>query len=230
MRCPKLKIMKPIAILFFISLTLIIISSCCLSDSSGGGDSPDTYTASGTYVYESGTGILTATFTYSEFPGCGPGVGVETYIVDSISETTMVWDPGTEDMQTWERDSGAAGDITGTWDRMEDNGNVYELTLDADGSVSLIADIVECSGGYTRCNIKAIVTLHTGATAEGAIVTADGKVCTTSSGTCTINDVTPCGDVFTVTASYYIVSDVSTDVFTDPNGGTSEVRLKFEKD
>ena len=79
-----------------------------------------------------------------------------------------------------------------------------------------------------QCNINAIVMLPTGGLLTGATVTADAKGCTTASGTCTINNVAPCGGTFTVTASYPNQDDVSGNVATNPNGGTSIVRLKFE--
>lgn len=232
MRSLNMKRMKLFMVLLCIFLTSSFILGC--SSSSDGDDTPRTYNASGTYVYDSETGILTATFTYSEFPGCGPGVGVETYDVNSISATTMVWNEGEEDMLIWDRDSGSAGDITGIWDRIDDDGNAYELTIEADGSIDLIADIIECTdgenGGGAQCNIKAIVSLHTGTVVTGAEVTADEKICTTSNGTCTINNVIPCGVNFKVTASYRDLNDVSNYATTYTTGGTSEVRLKFDKD
>jgi hypothetical protein len=228
MRSRNLKNMKLFMVLFCITLTSLIILSCSSSsgDDDGGDDNPQTYNASGTYVYDSGTGILTATFTYSEFPGCGPGVGVETYDDDSISATTMVWNVGEEYMIIWNRDSGIAGDITGTWDHIDDIGNAYELTIDANGSINVIADIVECSDG-TQCNIKAFVKAHTGVNVTGATVTADGKSCITSAGTCTINNVTPCGGTVMTTAIYLPLGYVGKNVYTYHNGGTSQVQLMF---
>lgn len=224
----NLKSMKLTMVLFCIFLTSIFILSCSSAngDDDGNDDNPQTYNASGTYVYDSLTGIITATFTYSEFPGCGPGVGVETYDVNSISATTMVWNEGKEDMLIWNRDSGMAGDITGTWDHINDDGNSYEQTIDVNGSINVIADIVECSDG-TQCNIKAIVMLWSNAPITGATVTADGKSCITSVGTCTINNVTPCGGIFMTTASYLHQNDVGKNVTTYPNGGTSQIQLKF---
>lgn len=227
MRNRRLKSIKLIMVLFCISLASILSLSCSSGDGNDGDDNnPQTYNASGTYVYDSVAAVLTATFTYSEFLGCGPVVGVETNDVDSILATTMVWNDGEEDMLIWERDSGIPDDITGTWDRIDDDGNTYELTLDASGSIHVIADIVECSDGG-QCNIKAIVMLHTGALLTGATVTADGMSCTTSDGTCTIINVMPCGEVFTTTASYPQFPDVSQNVSTLPNGGTSQVQLRF---
>ena len=221
----NLKSMKLFLVLFCLSLTSILILSCS-SDSGDGDDNPQTYFASGTYDYNSGTGVLTATFTDSDFPGCGPVVGDETHDVDSISETTMVWNDGEEDMLVWDRDSGIADDITGTWDRIDDDGNVYELTLDADGSISVIADIVECSDSG-QCNITATVRLWNLTNVTGAIVTAGGMNCTTSKGICTIYNVIPCGETFTTTASYTGQPDVSADVRTSSGGGTSAVTLTF---
>lgn len=121
--------------------------------SSGGGDDggdiePQTYTASGTYVYDQGTGILIATFTSSEFPeDCGPSVGIETHDVNSLTETTMVWDEGEEYVLTWARDSGTAGDITGTWDFVDEGGNAFEVNINADGTMTVIGEIVDCGDG-----------------------------------------------------------------------------------
>jgi hypothetical protein len=139
---------------------------------------------------------------------------------------TMVWNEGEENMLIWNRDRGIAGDITGTWDYMDNAGNAYEQTIDANGSITVIADIVECSDG-AQCNIKAIVKLHTGGNVNGATVTANGKSCITSAGTCTINNVIPCGGTFTTTASYINFNDVGKHVTTFPSGGTSQVQLKF---
>jgi len=224
----NLKSIKRFMVLLCIFLTSIFTLSCCgiSGDDNGDDDKLQTYYASGTYVYDPGTGILTATFTYSEFPGCGPVVGVETYDVDSISATTMVWNNGEEDMLVWNRDSGIAGDIIGTWDRIDDDGNAYELTIEANGSIGVIADIVECSGGG-QCNIKTTVKLWNHRLVTGATVTAGGEICNTSNGICTLYNVTPCGETFTTTASYTGQNDISKNVRTYPNGGTSEVTLMF---
>ena len=230
MRSRNISRLQSVMVLFCISLTSILILSCSSSsgDNDGGNDNPQTYNASGTYVFDSGTGVLTATFTYSEFPGCGPSVCIETYDVDSITATTMVWNEGEEDMLIWERDSGIPDDITGIWDRIDDIGNTYELAIDANGSINVIADIVECSDGG-QCNIITIVRIHTGAFVTGATVNTDGKSCTTLDGTCTINNVTPCGETFRVTAEYGVFGELSDYAITNPKGGTSQVEFRFDK-
>ena len=113
-------------------------------DDNGGGVEPQSYSASGTYVYDSNTGILTFTFVSSTFPDCGPRVGVETVQVDSITETIMIWDGG--DM-TWTRGSGTSDDITGTWNYTDDDGNSYNATIESNGTMSVTGEIVECGSG-----------------------------------------------------------------------------------
>ncbi|MBT8350929.1 MAG: hypothetical protein KJO26_06825, partial [Deltaproteobacteria bacterium] len=49
-----------------------------------------------------------------------------------------------DDDITLARDSGTAGDIEGTWDWVDEDGNAYEITFNNDGSMSLVADIIDC--------------------------------------------------------------------------------------
>jgi len=107
----------------------------------GGNNTPQTYTASGNYVYNPDTGMLVLTFVLSDFIGCGPTVGDENKNVDSITATTMHW---VEDNMTWTRDSGTADDILGTWDWVDEDGNAYEITFNNDFSMDIVAEIVDC--------------------------------------------------------------------------------------
>lgn len=138
-------------IIFTIGIASVFMLSC--SGSSGGGDgndndsantAPQSYTASGTYTYNSNTGELTTNLTTSDFPTCGPNVGVDTITVDSVTATTMTWDEGEDGEIKWTRDSGTSGNIVGTWDFVDEYGNTYEANIDDDGSVLVIGEIINC--------------------------------------------------------------------------------------
>jgi hypothetical protein len=142
----KDRMLRNVTIFFIIGLLSVFMLSC--GGSSGGGDDDgdgnggtQSYSANGTFAYDSNSGVLTVIFETSEFPDCGPKEGVEIIIVDSITETTMVWDDG--DM-TWKRDSGTSGNIVGKWNNVDSAGNSYELIFNADGTLSLEGDIVDC--------------------------------------------------------------------------------------
>ena len=122
-RC--LKHFKMLAVLFCVGLVSVFVLNCSSGGGGGGGGDnddngnniPQTFTASGTYTYNPDTGELVLTFTSSDFIACGPVVGVEDKDIDPITVTTMHW---IEDDMTWERDSGTAGDILGTWDWVDE--------------------------------------------------------------------------------------------------------------
>ena len=146
------KRLKFIMIVFAIGIFSVVVLSC--GGSSGGDDDnsnandtndpPQSYTASGTYTYNSDTGELTTNFTTSDFPTCGPKVGVDTITVDSVTATNMIWDEGEDGEIRWTRDSGTTGNIVGTWDFVDEYGNTYEATIDDSGSVFVIGEIVNC--------------------------------------------------------------------------------------
>jgi len=127
------------------SLTyIVLLKNLSLGgDDEGANNIPQTYTASGTYTYNPDTGVLVFNLTSSNFTGCGPDEGQETINVDSLTATTMHW---IEDDMTWTRDSGKAGDITGTWDWVDENGNAYEANVDGDGAIVVIGEVVDCDG------------------------------------------------------------------------------------
>jgi hypothetical protein len=107
---------------------------------------PTTYTASGTYTYNSAAAALTIDTTSSNFPPDeGPPKTQQTTGV-SITSTTMTWP---NDNMTWTRASGTAGDITGTWTAVDFSYgefiSYYQLTFNSNGSWSLVANII--SGG-----------------------------------------------------------------------------------
>jgi hypothetical protein len=129
---------------YFFLLTVIFLGVVAIvgcSGGGGGGGELQTYSASGTYVYDINTGVLSFTFTSSDFPDCGPYEGTEIVNVDSTSETTMIWDYG--DM-TWTRSSGTSGDITGSWNYTDESGNSYDAIINDNGTMSVTGEIVEC--------------------------------------------------------------------------------------
>ena len=90
---------------------------------------------SGTYTYNDN--ILVATFADSTFPpGDGPYPGFVSYSqILSISETTLVFFNEENELLTWHRDQGQAGNIVGTWTMIEEDEGVLfmsELIVRAD--------------------------------------------------------------------------------------------------
>jgi len=140
--------LKTIAVLFCVGFLLAFALSCSSGGGGGGGGDddndvnniPQTFTASGTYTYNPGIELV-LTFTSSDFLGCGPTEEEEDKDIDPITATTMHW---VQDDMTWTRDSGTAGDILGTWDWVDEDGNVYEITFNNDGTFALVADIIDC--------------------------------------------------------------------------------------
>ena len=106
------------------------------------------YTASGTYTYSAGSG--TVNWASSDFPSAcdGPAAGkIDTFTITSITSTTLVLQKGA-DWFAWTRSNGTAGDITGTWSAPDPKtGNMFEFTVNPDGTVSLIGHIVQCGNG-----------------------------------------------------------------------------------
>lgn len=102
-----------------------------------------THNASGTYTWDSTTLVLTHIFTSSDFICDGPLVGwtgTKTGVI--ITSTTMTADGG----DTFTRSSGAAGDILGAWIASDSTtGNSFAYTFNADGTLSLTANIASCA-------------------------------------------------------------------------------------
>lgn len=112
-----------------------------------GGDRAASYTASGTYTYDPGTGTLILNTTSSDFECEGPEIGTEQITVSSITSTTMIWTDEDGDM-TWTRDSGTSGDIVGTWESYDDETeNSWEETFESNSSFSVTGQIVQCENG-----------------------------------------------------------------------------------
>jgi hypothetical protein len=103
-----------------------------------------TYTASGTYAWNSATGILSETWSSSNFTCNGPDLGTYNTGGVTITSTTMTWP---NDGMTWSRPGGTANDIVGTWTSSESTGNSYTLTVNADGTMSVVGVIVSCVSG-----------------------------------------------------------------------------------
>lgn len=205
MRRGNLKCLKAVVALLCVGLLSILMLSC--GGSSGGSDDngdiePQTYTASGNYWYNPDTGMLVLTFILSEFlSGCGPSVGDEMVDVDSITETTMHW---VEDDMTWTRDSGAADDILGVWDWVDEDGNAYEITFNNDFSMVVVAEIVDCEGGVAQLDTitgKSGSQVSVNGTWEGACVADGGE------GSSETNDlIIVGGSTFTLTANHWFNS------------------------
>jgi len=145
---------------FFLLLNLIflILSLCIVNISFAAEDFPwgifypafitkspggQSYSASGTYTYNSGTGILVTNFTSSNFEECGPKVGTAQFTVNSISSTTLTWTEDENEQMTWTRDGGTSGNIIGIW-RYVDDGNTYELEFYSNGSFAFSGHIINC--------------------------------------------------------------------------------------
>ena len=106
------------------------------------------YNASGTYTYNSGTGVLTSNTTTSNFTCEGPTVGTKTSTVTFITATTMIEQYTDGSTATWTRTSGTAGDITSTWSSSDAaTGNSWQSTVNANGTFSVVGNIVQCGGG-----------------------------------------------------------------------------------
>jgi len=90
------KSMKSLRFFVVALLGLMLITGLVACGSSDSGS--DTYTASGTYTYDPGTQELNLTIENTSYPaGCGPDtVGVETFTVTELTETSLVWDDGSE--------------------------------------------------------------------------------------------------------------------------------------
>jgi hypothetical protein len=95
--------------------------------------------ASGTYTYNGGN-TLTVQFTISTFPeGEGPPVNVIMQLEDvSVTETTLEFLGDEDEIQTWSRNQGQAGEIVGSWIMSDEDGNDgLILTLEGDGTMIL---------------------------------------------------------------------------------------------
>ncbi len=105
-----------------------------------------TATASGTYTWNSTTSVIAWNFTSSTFTCDGPNLGSDTSTGVTITATTMTW--SNDSPRTWTRLGGTAGDIVGTWTATgSTTGNSFTLVFDANGTASVVGNIVLCSAG-----------------------------------------------------------------------------------
>ena len=101
-----------------------------------------THNASGTYTWNSTTGVIILNVTNSDFICDGPDLDPDTITGVTITATTMTW---VEESMTWTRSSGTAGNIVGTWISTDSaTGNSYTLTFHANGTISVTGVIVQC--------------------------------------------------------------------------------------
>jgi N-acetylneuraminic acid mutarotase len=139
-------------------------------------------TASGTYTYTPATSTLTWNWTASSFPCDGPSLGPETKMITSLTATTLSWIDGTDTM-TWTRSNGTSGDIIGTWYSTDPStNNSYQLTFNADGTMSVTGTINRCGGDGGPANPIAQVVNNTGgplfqATVGGVTFTENLSFC-----------------------------------------------------
>lgn len=105
-----------------------------------GNHATGTHTASGTYTWDSNSTFVLTTTT-SDFICNGPELGAQTITGVTVTATTMTWP---NDNTTWTRSSGTAGDIVGTWTSTDTTGT-YTLTLNVNGTVSVVGVIVQCN-------------------------------------------------------------------------------------
>ncbi len=104
------------------------------------------YTSTGTYSYTPGTlpQPLTGSFTSSDFLCDGTGIGPINITVTELTATSLIFQSSPEDISYFTRASGIPGDIVGIWSSTTSSG-VYTLTLDSDGTISLSANISQCT-------------------------------------------------------------------------------------
>ena len=141
--------LKPRHILLSLLLFTVIVGC-----TSSGGDEANVrrYTASGTYTYSDQT--LTMNWTNSNFLCNGPiGSLTNTKKDVTITDTSMTWsDYNDGDVTTWTRESGAVGELSGTWIRTDLEGNTHVLTVQVadstSGTMTLTATIYACAGDY----------------------------------------------------------------------------------
>ena len=196
-----------------ISLTLAVF--LCISISTCVDESEGTNTASGTYIWNSETGVLIWNWTSSDFTCNGPELGPDTTTGVVVTSTTMTW--ADMDGMTWNRPSGTAGDIVGTWTAEDPDGNSYTLTFNANGTVSVTATITDCednesstktaSGTYTWDPAMFIITMNTtysNFTCEGPVVGVD----TMTGVTITSTTMTWTGSQMTWSRSSGIANDI----------------------
>ena len=107
--------------------------------------SASTHTASGTFAWNTTTGVLTTNWTSSDFTCGGPSIGTDIQAGVIITATTMTIPSKNI---TWTRSSGTAGNGAGTWTATDSaTGNSYTLTINTNGTLSLTGLIVRCGGG-----------------------------------------------------------------------------------
>jgi len=107
-----------------------------------------TYTATGTYTWNSATDVLTWNFTTSNFQSCNGPPSTETISGVTITSTTMTWPNAGEVTGTdmiFTRSSGTADDIVGTWTSTNSTtGDLYTATFKSDSTVSIVGVVSQC--------------------------------------------------------------------------------------
>jgi len=111
-----------------------------------GGIGTGAHSSSGTYTWNPATGTLTLNTTSSNFLCDGFPMGMGTITNVTVTTGTMTWAKtgGGGDIFT-KSPAGAANDVIGAWTWSDTKGS-GALTFNSDGSYSLVAVIVQCSG------------------------------------------------------------------------------------
>ena len=104
----------------------------------------DTYSASGSYSYNSATGNLRIDYESSGFEVFGPRAGEEQeWTVISLSDEKMTWEDRNRYQMKWRRVGMHSQEITGTWKYCDDSGLIYQATFGSDGSLFIVGGITE---------------------------------------------------------------------------------------
>ncbi|MEQ1533689.1 MAG: hypothetical protein HOO97_05845 [Sideroxydans sp.] len=136
-----------------------------------------TNAASGTYVFNATTGMLTLNWTSSNFLCNGPTLGTTTQPAGPITATSMPWGTQGVNNMVWQRATGVAGSILGTWASVPEpfSPNSWVITFDAAGTVSVTGVIAAC-GSTNGGNAGGPVTMSGHVYVAGSSVPIQGAI------------------------------------------------------
>ncbi|MCX6248334.1 MAG: hypothetical protein NTW10_11430 [Bacteroidetes bacterium] len=131
-----------IALILILSAVIMLSNQCKKSDNnSDNNNTAIPNTASGSFNWNAGAGVLTFNWTSSNFKcGGGPSIGTETMTGVVVTSTSLLL--GSNNM-TFIRSGGTAGDIIGKWAGSDSTtGNVYSLIFSNDSKVYLAVNMI----------------------------------------------------------------------------------------
>ena len=152
-----MKIFQAVSLILFISfITLGCGSSRDGENTTNNGSNSDgttcltncgtNHTASGTYTFDEQSAELLVNFQTTTFTQCGPGIGVDKYIISMLTPIYMEWaDLDAKTVTIWRKNSGTSETVIRTWKQVDSDGNTYEITINSDGSFLLTGNIISCS-------------------------------------------------------------------------------------